>query len=387
MGDMIESISNRGEFVSDVRRADPFIESYRPADMRLFESTRDMMLRGSLREALWVHEQQWANARMSPMSEAIGVNDLPVLLAATIRTRFIEGYGAVTQPWTSVVRTEQLSDLEVWSAYGLNVITDDTRGNATPNNLLPEVKEYGMYNEAQLSEFTENAQLKTYGITWSITRRMMLADNIRLMTRMATDIGIAMKRTETWNFINTLELGATTSVSGAVMNDGYHFFDTTYHGNLHTGSIGLSADNVKAEMLLYGAQVDRNGISNNRNGIKPKFLCIPAALEQIAWDIVSPAARITGASTTTTSDNYLSFLVPVVIPELTSDVDWYLSADPGMYPGISHGTLAGASGPEYFTQLENTDLSQADGTKQKIRYDFGFWGEEWHTWRKVDVSG
>jgi hypothetical protein len=113
-------------------------------------------------------------------------------------------------------------------------------------------------------------------------------------------------------------------------------------------------------------------------------LVIPPALEQAAWDIVSPAARITGASVTITSDNYLKFIVPIVIPELTSSKDWYLCADPTMYPGAVYGTLNGNQTPEYFTQLANTDLSQADGTKQKIRYDFAFFPEQWHTWRRID---
>ncbi len=368
-GNVVDITGSREDFVSGFREALPWLESYQPRDMALYEATRDRVLRGGLREAMTS-------------------DDLPVLLGATIRTSLMAAYDQVSQPWRRLVMADQLPDLERWTRAGTTFESDDAKGNTAPNNLIPSVPEGYGYSEARMSEAYEYAQLLTFGVTWSVTRKMLLADNLGAINRMSRDVGLAMARTKNWHFVNLLEEANSTTVSGKVLADGVRLFAAAAsRGNLHSGAYGLEAADLSAELLLFGAQTDRNGITNDRNGIKAKYLVVPSALEETAWNLVSPAARITGENATMTSDNYYKFLEVVVVPELTSSVDWYLMADPAAYPGLVYGTLNGVEEPEYFTQLANVDLSAADGTKQKIRSDFGFWAEQWHTVRKIDVTG
>lgn len=373
---------SRSSFVDGFRRYDAWAESYRPRDLALFNAAATAMAGGGLVEAAFILNQGGG------IREAMGADDLPVLLGATIRTRLMQAYGMVEQPWRTVVGIDNLPDLERWDVAGTMFESDDQRGNASPNNLIPEVPEFQGYDEARLSEAYEYAQLRTYGITWSVSRRMLLADNLRVINNMARDVGMAMRRTENWHFVNTIALTSGTTVSGMVLKDGVNLFATAAsRGNMASGAYGLAAATLGTALKDFGNQTDRNGVKNNANGIKARYIIVPPALEQTAWDIVSPAPKITGANETMTSDNYFKFLTPVVVPELTSDVDWYLAADPNMVPGIVAGYLNGRQEPEYFTQLENANLQEADGTKQKIRHDLGFWVEQWHAWRKIDVTG
>lgn len=366
---VVDITGSRDDFVSGFRPAAPWVEAYQPRDVAAYEATRDMFLRGSIREAMTS-------------------DDLPVLLGATIRTRLMQAYGMISQPWRAVVGIDNLPDLEQYTSAATIFSSDDQRGNAAPNNLIPEVPEGQGFDEARLGEVTEYAQLSTFGLVWSVTRRMLLADNLRAVNNMARDVGLAMKRTENWHFVNTLEAAASTTVSGKLLKDGTRMFAAAAsRGNLHSGAYGLAADKLSAELIAFGAQTDRNGVTNTRNGIRAKYLIVPPDLEETAWNIVSPAARIAGTGAATTSDNYFKFLEVVVIPELSSSVDWYLAADPNMVPGVVAGFLNGRQEPEYFTQLANVNLAEADGTKQKIRHDFGFWVEQWHGWRKIDVTG
>ena len=374
----------REQFVEGLRRYDSWAETYRPPNEAAFMEAHRAIVAGDMREVLNVLSRTHGGLR-----EAMVSDDLPILLGASVRTRLLASYGAVAQPWRALVSQDSLPDLEQWTAAGTLFQSDDQKGNASPNNLIPEVPESQGYDEARLSEVSEYAQLKTYGIVWSLTRRMMLADNLRQLSRMSGDAGQAMARTQNWHFVDMLENGATTSVSGKTLKDGTRLFATSAaRANMNSGALGLSAANVKAEMANFGAQTDRNGVKNNRNGIRARYLVVPSALELTAREICDPAPRITGEDGTTTATNILaSLLTPVVVPELTSDVDWYLAADPNAAPGLVYGTLNGRQEPEYFTQLDSVNLAEADGIKQKIRHDFGFWAEQWHTWRKIDVTG
>ena len=372
----------RAAFTEGFSRFDRWAEAYTPRDQALFEAAAQAMAGGSFVEAAYILNQG------GRLQEAIGVDDLPVLLGATMRTRLMAAYDAVSQPWRTLVNVDNLPDLERWDVAGTLFSSDDGAGNATPNNLIPEVPEHMGYDEAKLSEAYEYAQLKTFGIVWSVSRRALLADNLRAINNMSRDVGIAMRRTENWHFVNTLALTSSTTVSGKLLRDGVNLFAVaTTRGNMISGAYALEAADLSAQIILFGAQTDRNGVTNDKNGIKPKYLIVPPALEETAWNLVSPAARISGTATPTTSDNYFKFLEVVCIPELTSSADWYLAADPRMFPGVNVGYLNGRQEPEYFTQLENVNLAEADGTRQKIRHDFGFWAEQWHTWRKIDVTG
>ena len=380
-----QHILDRAGFVDGFTNYATWSEGYQPAvEPELFRQAAAAVAAGHLQEAAFV-----LNGGGS-LREAMTAADLPILLAATVRTRLMRAYDMVAQPWRQVVSIDSLPDLEQWTAAQTLFESDDQRGNTAPNNLIPEVPEHQGYDEARLSEASEYAQLKTYGIVWSVSRRMMLADNLRAINNMSRDVGIAMRRTENWLFVDMLENGASTTVSGMTLKDGVRLFATAAsRANMVSGTHALAAPTLSAQLIAFGAQKDRNGISNDRNGIRAKYLLVPPALEETAWNLVSPAARIAAGQTdfVSTSDNYFKFLTPVTIPELTSSVDWYLAADPNLCPGLVAGFLGGRQEPEYFTQLENANLAEADGTKQKLRHDVGFWAEQWHGLRKIDVTG
>ena len=383
MSTAVDVTGSREAFVDGLVSYNAWAESYRPANEAAFVEAHRAIVAGDYRETLNVLSRAHGG-----LQEAMNSDDLPILLGATIRTSLMAAYDQVSSPWRTLVATDSLPDLEQWKRALTLFQSDDQKGNSAPNNLIPEVPEHGMYDEARMSEKYEVAQLRTYGLAWSVTRRMQLADNLGAVNRMSRDIGLAMARTKNWHFVNLIEEAASTSVSGKLLVDGTRLFATAAaRGNMASGAYGIAADTLSAQLALFNAQTDRNGLTNSRNGIRAKYLIVPPAKEETAWNIVSPAARITGANATTTSDNYFKFLEVVVIPELTSDVDWYLAADPKMYPGLVYGTLNGVEAPEYFTQLANVSLQEADGSKQKIRHDFGFCAEQWHTWRKIDVTG
>ena len=364
----IETMATDGARVSyfaGLRRVESLMESHVPGDG--FSEVEAMLARGSLREAM--HS-----------------DDLPILLAGATDTHLREAFKAVAQPWTECFKTTSFPNFRQQKIVGdVEVIVDDEVGGTTVSGRIPEVPEGHGYDEARISESYEVAQIVTYGITFSLTRQMVKNDDLGMLTRVPQRFGRAMARTLNYHVAQCLEADASTTVSGPLCVDGYNLFGISNHANMTSSALPLSAAAVKAQMLLFGKQETPQGISMNELGIRAKYLIIPSALRLTAREIVSNAALITGNTTAQTSENILAGLVPVVIPNLSSDVDWYLAADQNEYDTIEIAYLDGRAEPETFTQaLDAAAFADADGQLYKIRHDFDVYPAAWSAMRKID---
>jgi len=355
----------RGQYFAGLRRVESLMESHNPTEA--FSEVEAMLARGSL-------------------TEAMHSDDLPILLAGTTDIHLRDAFRAVEQPWTECFRVTSFNNFRQQKIVGdLEVIVDDEAGGTTVSGRIPAVPEGHGYDEARISEHYEVAQLVTYGITFSLSRQMIINDDMGMLSRVPQRFGRAMARTLNYHVAQCLEVSASTSVSGPACVDGYNLFGTAHHENMTSAALPLSAAAVKAQMLLFGAQETPQGITMNEMGIRPKYLIVPSALRLTAREIVSNAALITGNTTAQTSENILAGLVPVAIPNLSSDVDWYLAADPAEYDTIEIAYLSGRAEPETFTQaLDAAAFADADGQLYKIRHDFDVYPAAYCAMRKVD---
>ena len=358
-------------YFAGFRRVEALSESYTPTDV--FADVEAMVGRGSLREAL-------------ALCEAMHSDDLPILLAATTDVHIRDAFKAVKQPWTECFRTTSFPNFRQQKILGdFKEEVDDEAGAASQSGRIPEVPEGQGYDESRFSEYYEVAQLATYGTLFSLTRQMLVNDDTNSLARVPRNFGRAMARTVNYHVAQCLEVNASTSVSGPACVDGYNLFGTAHHENMTSAALPLSAAAVKAQMLLFGAQETPQGISMNEMGIRPRYLIVPSALRLTAREIVSNSALITGNTTAQTSENILAGLVPVAIPNLSSDVDWYLAADPAEYDTIEIAYLSGRAEPETFTQaLDAAAFADADGQLYKIRHDFDVYPAAYAGMRKVD---
>ena len=362
---------DRNSYFGGLRRVTSLMENHVASEV--LAETEALLSRGSLREAL-------------ALCEAMHSDDLPVLLAATTDVHIRDAFKAVAQPWTQCFRTTSFPNFRQQKILGdFKEEVDDETGAASQSGRIPEVPEGQGYDESRFSEYYEVAQLATYGTLFSLTRQMLVNDDTNSLSRVPRNFGRAMARTVNYHVAQCLEASASTSVSGPLCVDGYNLFGTAHHANMTSDALPLSAAAVKAQMLLFGAQESPQGISMNEMGIEPKYLIVPSALRLTAREIVSNAALITGNTTAQTSENILANLVPVAIPNLSSDVDWYLAADPAEYDTIEIAYLNGRAEPEVFTQaLDSASFADADGQLYKIRHDFDVYPAAYAGMRKVD---
>jgi hypothetical protein len=113
------------------------------------------------------------------------------------------------------------------------------------------------------------------------------------------------------------------------------------------------------------------GDSKDILSLVPKFLVVPTALEEIAFQLCTSAVAIpsTPAGPTDTP-NIHQGTIPIRIDYYTDANDWYLVADPNMCPTIEIGFYQGREVPELFTQADQTVGSMFDADKMtwKIRH-------------------
>lgn len=368
MRDMIGAVSTDA-FLAGFRPVRGLLESYRPKDQAAYEQTLAMVKRGSLREAMVS-------------------GDLPYILGASSDLLLMDAYGSVAQPWRSVFKIGSLPNFRQYKFAELTELqTDDQSGSAAINGLMPNVPEGLGYSEARLSEHYETATLETYGVTFTLTRQMLLNDDLNALRTLPSALGRGMARTLNWHVANALALTSSTTVSGHLCADGYNFFGTSNHANMVSSATPLSAANVKTQANLFGAQTTPLGVTNNALGITAEWIVVPAALRLTAQEIISNAALIGAGTTVQTSQNILANMRVCVIPELDafSSKDWYLAADPNVCAGFQVSFLGGRETPELFTQdSTGGDLSSADGQKYKIRHDFDVHPLVYSAWRKID---
>jgi len=357
---------DRGSFTAGYRPVSPWVESYRPADPAAFERTMDLLERGNLREAMHT-------------------DDLPVALAGSTDLIVANSFGEIAQPWRTCFTTGPISTFRENKLHaGLYLEVDDEKGGTSLSGRFPLIPEGGRYDEARVGEYYNTIQLGTYGGLVSFTREMLANDDLMMLRDLSTWMGQVMANTLNYYVANALQESASTTVSGLTMADGVRLFATAAtRGNMVSSATPLSHANVEAQVALFGAQTDPAGITNDNRGIRPAYLIVPSALRLTAQKIVADAAMITGDATTVTSKNQLSDLQVVVIPDLSSNVDWYLAASPSQVRTVHVGFYQGRETPELFTQAANVDLAN-DGQRYKIRHDWavapvGYWGM-----RKID---
>lgn len=184
----IETVDSN-TFTAGYRRVSQLLETYRPADRANWDRMVDLVQRGSLHEAY-----------QQTIREDMHSDDLPVILAGGVDTQLRAGYGSVSQDWRRLFRTASFPNFREQTIAAMTEIqTDDEKGNASANGILPLVPEHGQYSEARLSELHEVAQLGTYGAVFGITRQMLTNDDLRALGDLPSALGKAMARTLNWH--------------------------------------------------------------------------------------------------------------------------------------------------------------------------------------------
>lgn len=224
---------------------------------------------------------------------------------------------------------------------------------------LLQTNEHGEFKYGTMSDGAEKYNVVTYGRIVALTRQAIINDDLRGFDRLVQAFGNSAARLE-----NRLVYAQLTG--NPTMADGVALFHAT-HGNLGTAGTVLNGTAKLGAARM--AMRKQTGLQGEKLNVTPRYLIVPTALEQTAYQYTS------SAYVPAIADNVNEFraggrtaLEPVVEPLLddASATAWYLAADAAAMDTVEYCYLDGAEGPV----IESEMGFEVDGVSLKARLDF-----------------
>ncbi len=255
----------------------------------------------------------------------------------------------------------QYAEMESWRDLATVVPVNDFREQSRVRwggyGDLPVVEKNDPYLELDSPQEDDPAKykVKKRGRLESIGIEDIKNDDVGFIRWIPTGLGRASKRTLSKFILDFLRTNPTYA-------DGKALFHAD-HGNLITDP--LSSAGYKNIRLKMKRQTDASG--TDTIGVNPKFLWVPDALEETAYNLFTLGAR--------NDPDFVATLKPTIRPVWywTDENDWAVSADPLDIPTIEVGFLDGNQEPELWTQDSPTSgsLFSNDQITWKIRHTYG----------------
>lgn len=290
-------------------------------------------------------------SRAEVIQAALTTSDLPDLLANVASKSVMNGFSA-DHAVTHTVWTHQ-STLQDFKA-AKRVALSEAPG-------LLEVKERGEFLDGSLSDAVEPIALKTYGRIVSLSRQMLVNDDLGELTAVPQAMGMAARRTES-------DIVYTLLVSNPTMRDSVALFHAN-HGNLASSGLAPSVTTLGAARAAMKRQ--RGLAGESFLNIEPRFLIVPVELETNTFALT---AAITPFSVDEAVPEWIKQLTIISDPRLdeNSTTAWYLAADPMLHSTID---VAHLDGEPVFLDQKNGFAS--DDLRLKVRLDVGAAAVDW----------
>lgn len=309
------------------------------AMMSLFDMAQASLTHRGISTGSYSTRSQIVNAAFTHSS-----SDFTDILAGGAEKSVLAGWehsGETFRQWT---KKGSLSNFREARRVGLN-------GFSTLNK-VPEGAEYKYITT---SDRGEPIALATYGNIFSITRQAIINDDLDQLSTVPMAMGRAASRT-VGNLVNLVLTG------NVKLSDGITLFDKK-HSNLIEA--GLTTPGLSAARHLMRTQKDKNGEVLN---IAPKFLLVPAALEDRALQMINSTAPFGADKNSGIFNPYHKLLDIIVDPRLDdiSEKQWYMLSAQGT-DTIEVAYLDGNDEP----YLEQQEGFIVDGVAWKVRIDAG----------------
>lgn len=237
---------------------------------------------------------------------------------------------------------------QYWTARGSNAdFKPSTRVGLGAADELLEMTENGEFKSAEVTDYGQTTGIKTFGRSYSITRKAIINDDLGALTELPAKYGAAVRR-----MINRMAYDALTK-------------DTTLFAskNKNSGTGTISITSLSAGKVAMARQTDPSGKAVI-NAL-PVYLIVPPELETTASQLI--ASTVDPTKNNAVPNPFANKLTVVSDPCITDTEAWYLAAAPGVIPGIEITYLNGKDTPTMETQVDFNTL----GIKHRIYMDVG----------------
>lgn len=291
----------------------------------------------------------------------MGTSDFPLLLANTANKALRAAYEAAPSTWQTWAKQGEVSDFKSNSRLQLGSF-----------NSLAVIPEGAEYKATSMSEEGETIQAQTKGRYISLTRQMIINDDLGAFNDRAARLGFAARRTVNEDVYAKLAANPTMSDTGALFNS-TAVTTAGGHANLAGSGAAISVATIAAGEAAMALQKDKD-LKTTLN-LSPRFILVPRGKRVVAWEILNSPSD--PASSNANKRNYAASLALEIISDAELDkasaTAWYLATDPMVAPLIEVAFLNGSDTP--YTE-EDVDFF-TDAMLMKVRLDYGVAAIDW----------
>lgn len=277
-------------------------------------------------------------------------SDFPLILENIVTKTMQRGYEEAPRTWGPLAREVTVPDFKQVSRVHL--------GEAAQ---LEQVLEGGEYKHGSMSERAEKYSIKKYGKMVSVTREMLINDDLAAFTRIPAKIGKKardMESDQVWDLLkNNAQVMAET---------GSTLFNAA-HTNLNEGGAGAISETTLAAMRTAMRLHQDLGGSSPLN-LFPSWLFVPAGREVEAAKLLTSLISPDASSNVNVFGQMADFSLKMAVePRLDGGTNqWYVTADIGQTDMLEVARLAGEEQP----MVESREGWNVDGVEFKIRHQF-----------------
>jgi hypothetical protein len=274
-------------------------------------------------------------------------SDFPNILANVANKTLRQAYEAAPRTFTPFCRQVSAADFKPINRVQLSDVPT-----------LPKVNEKGEFHRTSLTDSKESYSLVTFGEIVAITRKIIINDDLQALTRVPAALGQAAANLESDT------VWAVITANGNLA-DGVPLFHGT-HKNLNASN-ALANGALGVARAAFRVQKAPKGTILN---LQPRYLIVPAALEQTADQLIYPI-NLAATAVTGVVPSWVQSLIKVVEGRLDAvasvgQTNWYMAADPSQIDTIEYCYLEGQQG----VYIETRQGFEVDGVEIKARLDF-----------------
>jgi ATP-dependent protease ClpP protease subunit len=342
-------------------------------DMGLQSMCREILARNGVRNAMHMPADsvynQLCGIRAPRMGNAQGSGDFANVfldVANKVMAKAWESVPTTYQVWTS---SDTIPDFRTKNIIRLSEMGD-----------VKEMLEGEGFPYTSMKDSKETASLKTYGVTWGISRKAIINDDLNALTNVPEKLARSMRRK-----INRLVYVTTygTSMAGPTMAETNAALLSSTNKNFVADTSGAAPSTVtlatlRQKMMKQTLPEPDGGQSDVQyTNIPPKFILYHSNLDVT----VNQLLRATYDTDTTASLKpnmpFIQGLVPIWDPVLDELMDaatdphvgWYLIAAPEDIATCCVYSLTGSTMPTIRTRA--SDVGEPLGTAWDIYHDVG----------------
>jgi HK97 family phage prohead protease len=316
-------------------------------NFKVTEGAKEFMGKGLLRSLELVIPRYAMESDIQYAKRTMSSSDLPLALANVAEKSLQAQYNLQPRTFEQWSRQDTLRNYKEFSQ-----VKSGDYGS------LVERPEGDEFQQASFSEDKEIAQLKDYGIIHAFTSQMLVNDDLGVLSRMASQGGVAVSRLE-----NRLAYLALTT--NKLMNDGLALYENTVHKNLGS-SLAINATSVAEAYKLMRKQTTTDG--RDTLNLVPKFLVCGPDKEVEARSFFSSISP-----NQTSQVNIFQNSIQVIVDGQLTGNQYYFIADPSQCEGIVCYRLEGQEQPS----IESRTKFETNSLELKIAHAFAAEPMDW----------